>query len=280
MQRSVMAVVESPGLSTSRSLQRAKVFSGQAGDVISPKVPGLCLEQPSPVAAPLLFVVTATTVAVWGHCRGFSSCCNSISRHIPVLSPLCYTTSSGVHPVVTPESTDVPSVAWQPFPAGEIPQPDPPSAPGEECNGTIRMQVGRILHSHKSHSSACVCHPGFHTYNFSLSVSLPIQTLLSKNVPHPRLHPRWQQTPPVAITTSSSPAKSARPATFPCLHPNHLPRCEHTLFFLKSLPSACKGEIAPFWGLLALCTPQVPPFPSVHALQPLSWTTLTVLGTL
>lgn len=82
-----MATVECPGLSTGRSLQRSKVFSGQAGDEISPNVPGLCLEQPSPVAGPLPFVVTATTVAVWDRCRGFISCCNS--RHIPVLSPLC-----------------------------------------------------------------------------------------------------------------------------------------------------------------------------------------------
>lgn len=94
---------------------------------------------------------------------------------LSLLPSTAHTSSSGVHPAVTLQSTDVPSVAWEPFPAGERPQPDPPSAPGKECNGAIRMQVGRILHSHISHLSVCVCHPGFHTYNFSLS--LPIQTL-------------------------------------------------------------------------------------------------------
>lgn len=152
-----MALVESPG----PSLQRSEASPGRFGDAINPGVPGLSLEQPSPVLCchPCCSLGWVQRIYLLLQFQLQARPCA-----FPSLSPsTACTRSRGVRPAVTPEGTDEPCVAWQEGdPSQTLPLP-------QGRSGTIRVQEGRILHSHISH------HPDFHTYNFSLS--LPIQTL-------------------------------------------------------------------------------------------------------
>lgn len=174
-------------------------------------VPGLCLEQPPPVAGPLPYMVTATAAA-WGGCRGFTSCCNSISKHIPVLSPSApfhhqqhwQWCSSRCHPR---ERCCAPCAA---LPAGEIPGQSLPLPQARSAVGPSECGWGdSSIPSYPTHPPAFARLVSIPT----TSLSLPIQTLLCflKMSPSSAPSSRWQQAPPVAITTSSSPAKSARP---------------------------------------------------------------------
>lgn len=146
-------------------------------------------------------------VWLWGHCRGFTYRCNSCAlRGLPAL-PLPGGRRALARPLLCPREGD----QWD----------------------TVWIRVWRILNSHISRPSLCNSHPSLQTFDFSL-YRFKLPPLLSKNVPlpHPQLHPLgWQQNPPVAITTSSSPAKSARPC--------------HTSLPASKSPSLCEQHSFP-----------------------------------
>lgn len=266
MERSAMALVESPGpFCAAGSLQRSKRLSGRFGGVISPNVPGLWLGQPSPAAGPLPQVATATALF-----------------------------DSGVSAEDLPTAAiPAPFVACQPFPfpAGERPWPDPRSAPEKGVNGT-QSEYGcgeSSIPTYPTHPFA-VPIPAFRP---STSLSLyrfKLPPLLSKNVPlpHPQLHPLgWQQNPPVAITTSSSPAKSARPCHTSLPASKSPSLCEQHSFPPQvfaiclqggdcSVRGGCRPCATPMCLLPPPCMLCSPPVWSTHK----TWTTFTVPHTL
>lgn len=188
---------------------------------------------------------------------------------IPPLPPsTTYTTCSGVHPVVTPEMCPL----W-PGPSQQERHPSQP-LPVPQGRSSVRPSECRWG------ESSIPTHPT-HLPAFAILVSIPTTSLS----PHSNSLLCFLKMSPILSSILSLAADSSccynneqQPSQISQTLP-HFPACIQIISLgvntLSSSSSLChlpaRGRLLPLGGCWPSAPLLVPPFPSVHALQPSSW---------